>query len=382
MNKKPFKAVDGPIIMLLAFAFMLVAQVVMSVVLVGAGAFENSTVFEIVNCIGMLVFQGVFMSVYLIYTKKRNIISTFSPRNKITVWSVLGALLIAIICFFSFIGLAYIFEISLARTGYKSSDIAMDSVPAIVLLLIATVIAAPICEETIFRSALLSGITKVRKDEVGASFLCGMCFALMHMNPSQTVYQFCLGSVAAYITIKCRNVIPAMIIHGTSNLLAMLMSILNVGVAIDEFYMKVGTSWLIMLLLCVVAPIAACVLIWLICKYLKRAEEKKYPDKYKLPRKVIWIDEVTKQPIYEGDEVPVITEENRIVQRGFSPFTGAPVLVDRLELQNALMDDYVNNNGEKSGGLGKKSYQTAFGIYFAITIVLWLLTLVAGYINL
>ncbi|MCH5163523.1 MAG: CPBP family intramembrane metalloprotease [Clostridiales bacterium] len=378
MNKKPFKAVDGPIIMLLAFAFMLVAQVVMSFAIIGV--MSNPTAYEIINCIGMFVFQAVFMSVYLVYTKKRNIASTFTPRNKITIWSVLGAILIAIICFFCFIGLAYIFEILLAKTGYTSSEIGMDSVPAIVLLLIATVIVAPICEETIFRSAFLSGVTKVRKDEIGTSFLCGICFALMHMNPSQTVYQFCLGTIAAYITLKCRNVIPAMIIHATSNLLAMLMSLLDVGVAIDEFYMKVGTNWLIMILLCVAAPIIACVLVWLICKYLKKAEQKKYPDKYNLPRKVIWIDEVTKQPIYEGDEVPVITEENRIIQRGFSPFTGAPVLVDRLELQNALMDDYVRNNGEKTGGLGKKSYEKAFGIYFALTIALWFMTFIEGFI--
>lgn len=378
MNKKPFRAADGTMIMLLAFALMLAAQLIAGFVLVAASIISETAI-EIVQYGGTLLFEAVYLLVYIVYTKKKNIVSTFSPRNKITVWSILAAILIAFICFVSFIGLAYYFEDLLIKSGYATSDMPINSPISIVILVIATVIAAPICEETIFRSAFLSGATKVRKDEIGTAVLCGLCFALMHINPEQTIYQFCLGTVAAYITLKCRSVVPAIIVHAMSNGLALLMSFTSVGISVDGFYSQIGSNVLITLLLCLLLPVVACVLIWLICKFLKKAEQKKYPDKYNFPPKVIWIDEVTHEPIYEGGEVPNINDENRIVQRGFSPFTGAPVLVDRLELQNALMEEYNSENGEKSGTLGKNTYKTAFWLYMGLTIVFWLITLASGF---
>lgn len=375
MNKKPFRAADGPMLMLLAFAMMMLGQVALSIIMVPF--VFNGIGTDILNYLGLIAFQAIYLGTYLHYTKKRGIKSSFSPRNKITIWSILAALLIAIISFTCFIGPAYLFEGLIEGTGYTSQGIEASGALQIIILVFATVIAAPICEESVFRSALLSGLKKARKDDIGTSLLCGLCFALMHINPSQTVYQFCLGTVAAYITLKCKNVLPAMVLHGTSNLLALIMSMTTLGQAMDEFYMKVNDNILIALILCALLPIVACVLIWLICRYLHKAEKKKYPNKFEEPR-VIWIDENTKEPIYEGDEAPVVTEENRMVQRGFSPFTGAPVYVDRLELQSALMEEYLNKHDEKKGALGKNSYKTALVIYFAATITLWLLTFVSG----
>lgn len=374
MNKKPFKAADGPMLMLIAFVVTLVAQLVMSVVLVATQGL-GETASDVINCIGLLLFQAAFISTYLVYTKKRNIVSSFSPRNKITVWSVLAGVLIGIICFFCFAGLAYYFEYLLKLTGYVGSGMEINTTAGIILLIVATVIVAPMCEETIFRSAFLSGVTNAHRDEIGPCLLSGLCFALMHINPEQTVYQFCLGAAAAYVAIKSRSVIPAMVMHSTSNLLAVLMSFTKAGNAVDGFYMKVESNVLIALLLCLLLPIVACVIIWLIGKYLKKTEQKKYPNKFKSAR-VIWIDENTKLPIYEGEEAPVITEENRMLQQGFSPFTGTPILVDRLEQQKTLMDEYQRNN-DQSGG---KSYRRAFIIYFALTMVLWIFTLISGYL--
>ena len=379
MFNRPFKAEDGPKLMLIAFVAMIAAQFIVSIILMAAMNFGNNAE-EIVSYIGMLIFQATFLTAYLVYTKKHRIRSTFSPRNKITWWTIPAAILIGFICMLCFMGPAYYFDFLLMGIGYESSGMDITTTASLVLVIIATVIAAPICEETIYRSALLSGVVKTSINDVGASILCGICFALMHMNPEQTVYQFCLGAAAAYIAIKCRSVIPAMIIHSVSNAIAIILSFVQTSAveAIDGFFMEVGHNILVTLLTCVLLPIIACVLIWLICKYLKKAEQKKYPDKYSDP-KVVWIDENTFEPVYEGENVPEITEENRMVQKGFSPFTGAPVIVDRLELQNTLMEEYKKND-EESQNKRKKSYKVALAIYFGLTIFMWIVTFAANFI--
>ncbi|MBR2967768.1 MAG: CPBP family intramembrane metalloprotease [Clostridia bacterium] len=379
MNKKQFKAVDGPIIMLIAFAAMLAMQLVMSFVLIGAGAIEG-VAYEILNCVGMILFQLVYLTVYLVYTRKRKIVSDFSPKNKISLFGVLVSIALTFIAFFGFIGLAYYFEYLLGGIGYVGATLDVSTPIGIALLVVATVVAAPIGEETIFRSALCSGLSKSRKDDVGICLISGLCFAFMHINPSQTVYQFCLGAVAAYVMIKGKSVIYAIIMHALSNALALFMSFTRIGVVVDGFYAQTGENIWITLLTCVALPIVAVTIIWLVAKYFKKYETKRLPHKYKGAPKVIWIDEVTKEPIFEGESVPTITEQNRVFQKGFNPYTGEPVMVDRLELQNALREEYNQNNNEKSGVFGKNTYKVAFCVYFVITAFMWLLTFLAGFI--
>lgn len=379
MNEKPFKASDGPMLMLIAFALMLVAQVVMSVVLLSVDA-SDTIGYEIAQCISMIVFQLVYFATYFVYVKKKGIKATFSLKNGITVRSLLASVAIAAVCFFGFIGLAYYFEYLLSSMGYFSSGLEISSPVGIVLLIIATVIAAPICEETIFRNALCSGLIRSRRDELGVSVISGLCFALMHVNPEQTIYQFCLGTVSAYVMLSCRNVLCSMIIHALSNALALLLSYSEFGLSINGFYSQIGDNAPITLLTCVVLPAAAVAIVWFICKKLKKIEKDAFSQKYKANPQVIWIDENTLQPIYEGDSVPQITEENRYLSNGYNPYTGAPVIVDRLERQKALMQKYKLENGDKAGGFGKNTYRVAFIVYFCITAFLWFITFIGGLI--
>lgn len=381
MNRKPFRASDGPTLMLIAFGIMLAMQFVISFFIMGAQWVDNSGfVEELLNYIGMLLLQGTYLAVFLIYCKKRKIACDYNPLKKLTPWSAIAAPLLAVVCLFSFMGLSTLFDFLLEKIGFSldavSGMLDTSSPVSIVLLVIDTCLAAPICEELIFRVGLLSGMNKVCDNALKMSLVSGVCFALMHINPAQTVYQFCLGAVIAYVVIKTGSALPGMIMHATSNVLAIVFSYTEAGSAVDGFYMQVGGNVLIMLLCCVVLPALAVVIVWLAVKFLHRVEQNKYPEKF-VRRKVIWIDETTKEPIFEGGEAPVITEENRYVQKGFSPMTGAPVIVDRLELQNSLLDDY-HNKGEKAGLLGKNSYKVAFIVYFAATAAMWLLMLGSG----
>lgn len=376
MSKKPFRAADGPMLMLIAFGSMMLAQLVASVAILftGTSGTSQNEINEYVNLAGMLLFQGVFITVYFVYKKKKGLFSSFSPFNKITIWSIIAAPVISVVCFFSFMGLAYYFDRGLKAIGFAVDDVVATTPLSIVMLILATTIAAPIGEELIFRDGLLSGITKVRKDELGTCLISGLCFALMHINPSQTVYQFCLGSAIAYVVLRTRSSLTGMIIHSVSNIMAIILMFTPIGKPIDAFYSKIGSNVLITLLCCLALPVIAVALIWFVTKLLKSAERKKYVQKF-TERRIVWIDETTKEPIYEGEKRPIVTEGNRVVQRGYSSITGAPVIVDRLELQEALMEEYNLKHNEKSGGLGKNTYKTAFVIYFVLTVTLWFLTL-------
>ena len=378
MKKNHFKAVHGPIIMLLSFVAMLVMQLVMAFALIGTGATEGE-LYEILNCVGMILFQLVYVAVYLLYTQKNKIFSTFSPKNKISLLGIAVSVAVTLVCFFGFIGLAYYFEYLLGNVGYVGATLDVTTPIGIALLVVATVVAAPIGEETIFRSALCSGLVKNRKDDLGVCLISGVCFALMHINPSQTVYQLCLGAASAYVMLKGRSVIYAMVMHALSNALALIVSFTSLGVGVEAFYAQTGESVWITLLTCVVLPVVAVTLVWLIGRCFKRYETKRLPAKYKGEPKIIWIDEITKEPIFEGEDAPVITEQNRTFQRGFNPYTGKPVMVDRIELQNALREEYYQNNNEKSGLFGKNTYKIVFCIYFVITIFMWLLTFISGF---
>ncbi len=344
-ERKPFKASDGPMIVLIAFVAMLVGQVVFSILIIAAtiGSESADKILEVLNLVAMIAFQGIYLTVYYVYTKRRGIKSSFSVKNKLSIPAILSSVIIAMICIFCFSGLSQLFEFLLAKTGYVPSTIEANGALSIILLVISTVIVAPIGEETIFRAALLSGVERTKIGDFRSCLLSGLIFALMHMNPSQTVYQFCLGASAAYVMLKFRNVIAAMIIHSISNLLAILLSFTDVGLKISAFYVEqIGYNVIITLVLCVLLPIIAVILIWLGCRALKNYEQKKYPDKYK-------------------------SDEN--LREGENDF-GKNVSGEGL-------NEYVALDGEKSGFFGKKTYGITLGIYIALTAVLWLSTLIA-----
>lgn len=351
-NKKPFKMSDGPMIMLLAFAAMLVGQVVFSLLILAVNGISELAG-EILNLFAMIAFQGIYVAIFFVYTKKQNIKSDFWS-GKITVWSVICAVVISAICFFSFSGLSQLFEVLLEKTGYTPSEIPTSGAFSVVLLAIATIFIAPIGEETIFRGALLSGAAKYGND-ISLSLMSGALFALMHISPQQTVYQFFLGSVAAYAMLKSGNVLTSMIIHGLSNLFAVLLSYTDMGMKIMDFYVgQIGHNVIMTLIFCVLLPVVAVAAVWLLCMCLNKLEKKKYPEKFK---RILFIDENTLTPVYELDKIGAMDEKSVFRQK---------------ELKKMYMEK------DKCGFLGNKTYEKTLGIYIAVTVILWISKFVAS----
>ena len=94
-----------------------------------------------------------------------------------------------------------------------------------IILVIAAVILAPVCEELTFRKFLID--RTVGFGEKTAMVMSGLIFGLYHGNLAQFAYAFVLGMFFAFIYIRTGKIIYTIMLHvfinGTSTLLSQLL---------------------------------------------------------------------------------------------------------------------------------------------------------------
>lgn len=158
----------------------------------------------------------------------------------------------------------------LGKFGYVDQGLALPSLEGwgfIGVFLVIAVFAA-LLEELIFRGLLLRGL-KENFSTVAATLICGALFALYHQNPAQTLYQFCCGTVFAYVAIQSGSVFPTMLSHFLNN--AVILILTKYGVT--QFTATVN---IIVYTLSTISSIVA--IIWL-TKMKKQTETKKADKK-------------------------------------------------------------------------------------------------------
>ncbi len=224
---KKCTAVEGGFSYLGAVAAYLVIMFVFSLIAYASGG----AIGKIGDYIATLLLQICFLLAAVLPFKAMNSRPTYLP-SKISVKAGFVSVGIACMCVIFFTGLSVLFNSALAAAGYNgSSSTDMGSPIGIIFAVIISVLLAPVCEEMLFRSSVLSslGVMFGRKRDtlitVFMTVLCGAAFALMHANPEQTVYQFFLGAVMAYAVIRTGSVTPAIIIHAVNNVIGLVLSI-------------------------------------------------------------------------------------------------------------------------------------------------------------
>lgn len=207
------------IAILVNLGIQLLGSIVLAVVMLLSG---NGGVPGFVNYILMAVLQLGFMLSFRLYTKKTNRGIAFPVR--VPKWyDMLLCVLAAALSVLCFIFPAQWFALWLEKIGYAfSTDIPLGSALDVTLCVLVTVIIAPVCEELVFRGALLTGLTK-KLGVLPSVLLSGLAFSLMHMNPEQTVYQFFMGCACAYLAICSGTVVCPMIVHACNNLIALIL---------------------------------------------------------------------------------------------------------------------------------------------------------------
>lgn len=86
--------------------------------------------------------------------------------------------------------------------------------------IIAIAIMAPLVEELLFRGAIEGHMLKTGKKPKTAVFLSALIFGIIHINPAQVPFAFCIGLVFGWLYYRTGSVIPGMIGHFLNNSIA------------------------------------------------------------------------------------------------------------------------------------------------------------------
>lgn len=100
-----------------------------------------------------------------------------------------------------------------------------------VLAIFSTAVVPAICEEYLFRGAILTNLLPYGKTT--AILASALLFGLMHQNPLQILYTTLMGVVIGYVYIKTKSIWACMILHFINNFITVLEEYLPVLTKID-----------------------------------------------------------------------------------------------------------------------------------------------------
>lgn len=236
-KRKYFDILDGS----LACVLFIVLQYALAIIIALVGI-PNRFVYTIFSCLMQLCFAGSVMLV----SKIRNVdwLEAGNYKKKIDAKTLLYVAGFVAICLLLFTDITSAFSALLQKIGYSSplstGKVAeynqVTNIWEYLASIITVCIIPPLCEETLFRGAMLNSFRGTNK-WLGI-IASGFAFMLMHGNPDQTVYQFALGITLGYIAWETRNIWVCVLIHGVNNLIAItfewIVSALSTGVDAGE----------------------------------------------------------------------------------------------------------------------------------------------------
>ena len=85
------------------------------------------------------------------------------------------------------------------------------------LIILTTVIVAPVVEEFLFRGYLQKVLEDSWEDITKAILVTSLFFALIHLNPYWIVQIYLLGMLLGYLSWRTNSIIPGIILHGLNN---------------------------------------------------------------------------------------------------------------------------------------------------------------------
>lgn len=267
-----FKAQDGTMMFFIAVVALLLCQILAFLILQSVGDISNNQK-ETLQTALAIIFQVSNLTVFFAYILSKKTCPDYflQPKNSLKAKGIVLGAAFGILCLFLFMGIANLAQNLLEYVGYTLAPPYVNGIIAQdIFLLLNTVILAPIGEELIFRSGLLSGLKKQFGD-ITCSILVGLAFALVHLNPEQTVYQFFLGFGASMLVLSTGWIVPAIVMHLVSNLLVALAVIgLPALTSFFDWYFVAFTQSTVGIIISgVVFPILGVLIFTLIAKLVK-----------------------------------------------------------------------------------------------------------------
>jgi membrane protease YdiL (CAAX protease family) len=195
--------------------FVIIFLGVLSVFLAGADA-ESPALNLLLTALTELSFLLV---VYIVSKQKNvNIVKAVSADKKLNIKQILLLIGIAGCLLYAFTPITTVFAELLRLIGYATPAFPLgdfNDVGSYIAGVVIVCIFPAVCEEVVNRGVIVGAFKDDGKWR--AVLLSGICFAAMHTNPDQTVYQFLLGCFYAYIFIETESLWSTMIIHFLNN---------------------------------------------------------------------------------------------------------------------------------------------------------------------
>lgn len=219
MNKTKFKEVVFKISIAMLM-YLVISNVLGLAGILLKGTFNFSK--NVQSLINIIIWLASILPSYLyikpLYLKNRDISNKVSITEKIN-WILIGTFVVTCIQF----------VISYFTNDNSNFDIVkligadFTSIIGILLFVMQVAILPAIFEELLFRGAMLRVLSKF--GSLTSIIITAFCFGLMHQNLTQGVFAFFMGIVLAFVTIKTKSIIPAMIIHFLNNFTAVIYAI-------------------------------------------------------------------------------------------------------------------------------------------------------------
>lgn len=175
----------------------------------------------------------IFFACCLFFIKKEDEdIKSVLPIKKVSAISVLSAFFLFIGLFFGLGQLNVKFSEVLVKAGVKINalEISVNNFFEYLLNVFVLSISPAFGEEILFRGVVLFCLSTFslgkgeEKDKIIISLINGILFSIFHKNLAQLIYQFVYGFVLAYLTLKTKNILIAVIMHFLNNFIILTQS--------------------------------------------------------------------------------------------------------------------------------------------------------------
>lgn len=293
-KRKYFDILDGG----MACVLFIVLQYVLAIAIALTGGIKNKLMYDLLSA----VMQASFVLAVIIISKIRRVdwIEACNFKKKVDGKIVLYALGFAVICLVLFTDATSAFMAMLEKFGYSSplnvGKVAeynqITNIWEYLASIITVCIIPPLCEETLFRGAVLNSFRGFNK--WFGIFVSGFCFMIMHGNPDQTIHQFILGIVLGYIAWETRNIWVCVLIHAINNLIAITITFAYslIGGGLESGAAEATTyAWSDIIYTAIsgvlMAALGIYLVIWLTKKLKKHIEDKNADTQEQQPEMII-----------------------------------------------------------------------------------------------
>lgn len=174
-------------------------------------------IFTIPVQLGLLLVLPFCMYKFVLKMSFKEVLDFSNVRKTKPVYLLL-AVPIGFCAFAATIGVSTVWQTVLILLGYTHTSSSTDpSNPwMIIVSLLLTAVLPAVCEEFSVRGGLLTTVNNSYKLST-TLVLMGVCFGLFHQNITQVFYTALFGALTAFIALKCKSILPTMIIHFINN---------------------------------------------------------------------------------------------------------------------------------------------------------------------